>query len=100
MKIDVEGAEFRILPRLADVIAESRCTWYVSFHEWNLNPAGLPAEPYRAAELIHTISAFASLNWYTHDLTPLDKTAVLDSIIARQWPLHASLVFTNRVIAD
>ena len=40
IKIDVEGAEFRILPRLAGVAAASRAVWYVSFHERNVNPAG------------------------------------------------------------
>lgn len=94
VKMDVEGAEFRILPRLADVVADSRCVWCVSFHEWNLNPPGLPAEPYRAAQMINALSVFAPLNWYTSDLQPIDKAVLFDELTKRTWPIHSSLVFS------
>lgn len=32
VKMDVEGSEFVILPRLAELISDSRCVWLVSFH--------------------------------------------------------------------
>jgi FkbM family methyltransferase len=96
VKMDVEGAEFRILPRLAEVIAESRCVWCVSFHEWNLNPPGLPPEPYRAAQMINALSVFAKLNWYSTDLRQLDKAALFDELTKRTWPIHSTLVFSAR----
>jgi len=96
VKMDVEGAEFRILPRLGDVVAESRCVWCVSFHEWNLNPPNLPPEPYRAAQMINALSVFAPLNWYTSDLQPLDRAALFDKLLTRTWPIHSSLVFSSR----
>lgn len=99
VKMDVEGAEFRILPRLAEVVGESRCVWNVSFHEWNLNPPGLPVEPYRAAQMINALSVFAPLNWYTSDLQPLDRAALFDQLLKRTWPIHASLVFSARELA-
>ena len=99
VKIDVEGAEFRIVPRLGEIIGDSRCTWCVSFHEWNLNPPDLPAEPIRAAEMIRTLSMFSGLRWFTTGLVELDKTATLEAILTRSWANHASLVFANRDLA-
>lgn len=97
--MDVEGAEFRILPRLGELVPDSRCVWFVSFHEWNLNPPGLPADPYRAAQMINALSVFAPLNWYSADLRKLDKAAVFDGLIQRTWPIHSSFVFSLSELA-
>jgi FkbM family methyltransferase len=94
IKMDVEGAEFRILPRISDVIANSRCIWFISFHEWNLNPENLPVEPFRAAQMINVLSVFASLNWYTPDLVKLDPQDVFDRVMKRTWRVQMSLVFS------
>jgi FkbM family methyltransferase len=94
IKMDVEGAEFRILPRISEVIAKSRCIWFISFHEWNLVPENLPLEPVRIAQMINALSVFASLNWYTPDLVKLDPQDVFDRIIKRTWRVQMSLVFS------
>ena len=99
IKMDVEGAEFRIVPRLARTIATSAATWYVSFHELNINPAGVPARPARLSEMLRTLLTFSDLHWYSPDLTALDKADVLDAVIAGAWPVHSSLVFSSRSLA-
>lgn len=73
VKIDIEGAEYVILPRLAEMIATSKCIWVVSFHDHDV--AALPMA-YRV---------FSDLNWYTMDLQP---TTVL----------HGQMVFSNAKI--
>jgi FkbM family methyltransferase len=99
VKIDIEGAEFRILPRLADVIAESRCIWYVSFHELNINPPHLPSRHARTLEMLRSLAAFAPLRWYNDDFREIDKNAVLDAVVAGAWPVHGALVFCQRDLA-
>jgi FkbM family methyltransferase len=93
VKIDVEGAEFRIVPHLGDLIADSRCVWYVSFHELNVNPADIPVRHARIGEMLRSLSAFGRLRWYGSDRQELDKAHVLDSVLGGSWPIHASLLF-------
>jgi len=96
IKIDTEGAEFGIVSRLAELIPGSRAIWYVSFHELNLNPATLPARPFRAFQMLRTLFAFSDLRWYEPTLAELDKAAVLEAILTGTWPPHRSLVFASR----
>ncbi len=96
IKIDVEGSEFRILPRLGDVIASSSAVWYISFHELNINPPNLPARPVRIAEMIRSLAMFGGLHWYNATLEKLDKAKTFESIIDGTWPSHSSLVFSSR----
>jgi FkbM family methyltransferase len=99
IKIDVEGAEFRIIPRLAPLIARSAAVWYVSFHELNINPTDVPARAQRIAEMLRTLITFAPLRWYDASLEELDKEAVLDAVIRGDWPANRSLVFASRDLA-
>lgn len=96
VKIDVEGSEFKILPRLADYIGNSRCVWYVSFHELNLNPSDFPKKPYRVAEMIRALAAMAKLNWFNVKGERLSMESVLAEIISGDWKYHQSLVFCSR----
>jgi FkbM family methyltransferase len=80
IKLDVEGAEFTILPHLAPLVATSRAVWYVSFHELNLNPPGTSATVARAGEMQRALSAFAGFHWYDARMTPLDQSATLRAI--------------------
>jgi FkbM family methyltransferase len=96
IKMDVEGAEFRIVPRLAGVISGSAATWYVSFHELNINPVEVPARPARLSEMLRTLLTFSNLHWYSSTLVLLDKNEVLNAVIAGTWPVHSSLVFSSR----
>lgn len=34
VKMDVEGSEYKILPRIREEILASKCSWYISFHPW------------------------------------------------------------------
>jgi FkbM family methyltransferase len=95
VKVDVERAEFRIVPHLGELIAESRCVWYVSFHELNVNPLGIPPRHARIGEMLHSLSAFAPLRWYDADLQELDKVQVLDAVLTGSWPIHATLLFSS-----
>jgi len=99
IKIDVEGSEFRIVPRLSDVIASSSAVWYVSFHELNINPSDIPARPMRIAEMIRSLAVFAELHWYDATLTELDKDKTCGSIVDGTWPSHSSLVFSSRPLS-
>jgi FkbM family methyltransferase len=99
IKIDIEGAEFRVLPRLAPLIAQSAAVWYVSFHELNINPTDVPVRVQRVAEMLRSLSTFAPLRWYDTSLKELDKTAVLDAVIRGVWPANGSLVFASRDLA-
>jgi len=94
VKIDVEGAEFQIIPRIAELIPQSRCVWYVSFHELNVNPPGIPARDARQGEMLRALSAFGQLRWYGGALEELDQEQVLSSVRAGTWPVHESLLFT------
>lgn len=96
IKIDTEGAEFRIVPRLAEIIAGSRAVWYISFHELNINATSVPAKFARIAAMLHTLMVFSDLNWYSSDLTALDKAATLDAVLHGTWPPHGSLVFSSQ----
>ncbi len=96
IKIDTEGAEFRIVPRLADIIPGSRAIWYISFHELNINPASIPVKFARIAEMLHTLTVLSDLNWYDSNLTALDKTTTLDAVLHGTWPPHGSLVFSSQ----
>ena len=96
IKIDTEGAEFRIVPRLAEIIAGSRAVWYISFHELNINSTSVPARFARIAEMLRALMVFSDLNWYSCNLTVLDKTATLDAVLHGTWPPHGSLVFSSQ----
>lgn len=96
IKIDIEGAEFRVVPRLAPLIADSAAVWFVSFHEQNLNPVEVPARVQRIAEMLRTLITFAPLRWYDIALKELDRAAVLDAVIRGDWPENGSLVFASR----
>jgi FkbM family methyltransferase len=92
VKIDVEGAEFQIIPRLREVIAQSRCVWYVSFHPHNLNPAEL-SRFVRAAEMITALSAFENLNWYWPDFRYAEKNGLMEGFLSARW--IDSLIFSR-----
>ena len=94
VKMDIEGAEFRIIPHLAELIAESRCIWYVSFHELNVNPPDIPARYARISEMLNTLIAYARLHWYDSNLRELDKASVFEAVLTGSWPFHASLLFS------
>ena len=96
IKIDIEGAEFRILPSLYDIITKSHAIWYVSVHELNVNQINLPPHPIRISEVVRLLSTFRNLHWYDADLVELDKTAVLEAVVAGTWPKHSSFVFASR----
>lgn len=96
IKIDIEGAEFAVIPRLAPLIPESRAIWYVSFHELNLNPKNLPVDTVRVAEMLRVLICFGDLHWYSAELVELDKGATLRAIMSQSWPPHGSLVFSSR----
>jgi FkbM family methyltransferase len=96
IKIDTEGAEFRIVPRLAEIIAGSRAVWYISFHELNINSTSVPVRFARIAEMLRALMVFSDLNWYSSNLKVLDKTATLDAVLHGTWPPHGSLVFSSR----
>jgi FkbM family methyltransferase len=93
VKIDVEGSEFVIVPRLAGLIAASRCTWLVSFHELNVNPGDVPAKHARIAEMLRALLCFRGLRWFNEKLQQLDKARVLDAVLAGTLPPHLSFVF-------
>ncbi len=99
IKIDIEGAEFRVVPRLAPLIAGSAAVWYISFHELNINPTDVPARALRIAEMLRTLITFAPLRWYDTSLKELDRSAVLDAVIRGDWPANGSLVFASRDLA-
>lgn len=99
IKIDVEGAEFLILPRLDDVIAASRATWYVSFHELNVNPAGAVAAGFRADQMRRSLRVFQGFRWHDARLRALDPDATLRAVDDGTWPPHASIVFSRRDLA-
>jgi FkbM family methyltransferase len=96
IKIDTEGAEFRIVPRLAEIIAGSCAVWYISFHEFNINSTSVPVRFARIAEMLRALMVFSDLNWYSSNLTALDKTATLDAVLHGTWPPHGSLVFSSQ----
>lgn len=96
IKIDAEGAEFGIVPRLAEIIRGSRAVWYVSFHELNLIPVDLPTRPFRVFEMLRTLFAFPDLRWYDPTLAELDKAGVLESILAGTSLPHRTLVLASR----
>lgn len=98
IKLDVEGAEFTILPHLASLVARSRAVWYVSFHELNLNPPGAGATSARVSEMQRSLAAFAGFHWYDARLTALDQPATLRAIGEGTWPPHSSLVFSPRAL--
>jgi FkbM family methyltransferase len=100
IKIDTEGAEFRIVPRLAEIIAGSRAVWYISFHELNINSTSVPVTFARIAEMLHALMVFSDLNWYSSSLTALDKAATLDAVLHGTWPPHGSLVFSSQCLAQ
>ena len=96
IKFDVEGAEFRILPSLQDIISTSRAIWFVSLHELNVNPIDLPAHPIRVFEVVRLLSTFRDLHWYDTGLIELDKTAVLEAVVAGTWRRESTFVFASR----
>jgi FkbM family methyltransferase len=96
VKIDIEGGEFALVERLRPLLAHSRCVWCVSVHELNVNPAEIPAAPVRIARLVQLLDAFAPLHWFDMQLRPLAKPDVLAAIVAGQWPVHQSFVFSRR----
>lgn len=98
VKIDMEGAEFIILPHLAEVIAESRNVWLISFHEKNINPANLPVRFARISEMLRSLSVFATFKWHDENLKPLEPEAVLGAVVQGKWPRHKSFVFCRREI--
>jgi FkbM family methyltransferase len=95
VKMDIEGAEFRVVPHLSDLISECSCVWYISFHELNINPPNVAARHARISEMLRALIACAKLHWYGSDLRELDKEKVIDSVLAGTWPVHASLVFSR-----
>jgi FkbM family methyltransferase len=99
IKIDIEGAEFRVVPRLAPLIARSAAVWYISFHELNINPTDVPVRVQRVAEMLRSLITFAPLRWYDTSLKELDKAAVLDAVIRGDWTANGSLVFASRDLA-
>ena len=64
LKIDVEGAEYAVLPAIAALLAERRPFLQVSFHPFNI----VRADPYRTAlaRLRATIDAAEALAEYPH----------------------------------
>jgi FkbM family methyltransferase len=98
IKIDIEGSEFRLIPRIAELIPDSRGVWILSLHEINITRAHVPPGPMRAAETIRVLDAFSTLNWYDTALRPVDKAAALQSILAETWTFSQTLVFSNRTL--
>jgi FkbM family methyltransferase len=96
IKIDVEGSEFQLLPHLASVLANSLAVWYVSFHELNINPPGVPPGPARIEMMLASLSAVADLYWYDATLAQLDREATVRAVKEGSWPPHASLIFSRR----
>ncbi|WP_170868154.1 FkbM family methyltransferase [Methylobacterium sp. 13MFTsu3.1M2] len=95
IKMDIEGAEFLVIPALSDIIEESRCVWHISFHDVNLNPKHVPAKYVRAAEVIRCLEAFSPLIWYSETLEKIDKSQYLDKILSGSGMQELSLVFSK-----
>jgi FkbM family methyltransferase len=86
LKIDIEGAEYAVLPAIADLLAERKPWLHVSFHPFNLAAGRDPYEAavtrLRAALQIAEATAcyrylhlFADDSWCT--VGPADRTAFL-----------------------
>jgi hypothetical protein len=90
VKIDVEGSEFRIIPRIAELIRGSCCVWILSLHEMNLAPED------RTSQALRLLDCFAALTWYDMELNPLDPGEVRASIEAGTWQPMQTLVFSSQ----
>lgn len=86
LKIDIEGAEYAVLPAIADLLAERKPWLHVSFHPFNLaadrDPYGAMVRRLRAAMEVAEATAcyrylhlFAEGDWCT--IGPADRIAFL-----------------------
>jgi FkbM family methyltransferase len=73
MKMDVEGAEFELLPAAAEFFRQYRPTLYLSLHPHHLEPSARPAAMARVAELARTYSRCLD-----RKLEPLDIARLTD----------------------
>lgn len=96
VKMDIEGSEFALLPRLTRLIAESRCLWHVSFH-----PQLVPRWPafdenaLRIAEMIRSLAVFAGHNWYNTQMRLLSKSEVIHRIQDGGSGLGTTMIFSR-----
>ncbi len=102
VKIDTEGAEYRMLASLGSRIATAACSFYVSFHTINIvNIVGGGTRPDRLVRQQATLTwmdQFWDYAWWraTHGTTlePIDKQHFLDLALAgEQLP---SILFSRR----
>jgi FkbM family methyltransferase len=94
IKIDVEGAEYQIIPRLRELISDSRCVWYLSLHPINLNPEILPPKFVRVAETINVLYSFERLSWYNPSFHRINKEKLIQELLSTGLSPN-SLIFCN-----
>jgi hypothetical protein len=49
--------------------------------------------------MLNALLGFSALRWFDPELRELDKVAVLDQLVAGNWPAHHSLVFSAQPLA-
>lgn len=65
LKIDIEGAEYQVLPRIAPLLAETRPVLHVSFHPFNIVP-GPDEYANTVARLARAMQVAEALAFYRH----------------------------------
>lgn len=75
IKMDIEGAEFEILPYLKRFINNSRCIWIVSFHDPVILPYPNPEK--RLRTYLKALQSFDRLQWYDEDMNLLSQVATV-----------------------
>lgn len=93
IRIDVNGCEFEIIPRLRSLISNSQCMWYISFNCSKINPFGFNSEILQSTALINAIMHFKDLDWYNPSLNPVNKPELINNIFNNK-TLPSSLIFS------
>ena len=86
VKIDTEGGEYPILRALAPRIPDARCSFFISFHPFNLAARdGRPERLVRARATLEWIDLFWDWTWWSgagEALSKIDKARYLELALA------------------
>lgn len=100
IKIDIEGAEYGLLGRIAELIPAALCSWYVSFHHFNVNDGDglLDTATTRIVKTLLALKCFSTHDWYVFRQTRLakrDPMALLDAVLKGTF-MPESILFVKK----
>jgi FkbM family methyltransferase len=101
IKIDIEGGEYLVLAALRDRIQEAVCSFYVSFHPFNLVAPGRPENMVRTRETLGWMDTFWDYSWWVFAgdrFARADKNHLLAAVLAGQ--ALPAILFSRRGVLD